>query len=88
MPEKYFFCDNDGEFINDKMMSIAQRAGINIKKTSSYSPQQNGLNERYHWVADIMVEKICRESPKMKLQDAIDQATWARNSLINPQLGF
>ena len=56
MPEKYFFCDNGGEFINDKMMSLAHRAGINIKKTSSYSPQQNGLNKRNHGVADIMVE--------------------------------
>jgi hypothetical protein len=88
MPEKYFFCDNGGEFINDKMMGLAQRAGINIKKTSSFSPQQNGLNERNHGIADIMVEKIRRESPKMKLQDAIDQATWARNSLIIPHLGF
>ena len=61
MPEKYFFCDNGGEFINDKMMSLAQRAGIGIKKTSSYSPQQNGLNERNHAIADIMVEKICME---------------------------
>jgi len=88
MPEKCFFCDNGGEFINDKMMEMAQRAGINIKKTSSYSPQQNGLNERNHGVADIMVEKILRESPKMKMQEAVDQATWARNSLIIPQLGF
>jgi len=88
MPEKYFFCDNGGEFINEKMLNLAQRGGINIKKTSSYSPQQNGLNERNHGIADIMVEKILRESPKMKLQDAIDQATWARNSLIIPHLGF
>jgi hypothetical protein len=28
MPEKYFFCDNGGEFVNDKMMEMAQRAGI------------------------------------------------------------
>jgi hypothetical protein len=35
-----------------------------------------------------MVEKKMMESPKIKLQDAIDQATWARNSLIIPHLGF
>jgi len=69
-------------------MSLAQRSRINIKKMSSFSPQQNGLNERNHGVADIMVEKLLRESPKMKLQDAIDQATWARNSLMIPHLGF
>ena len=88
LPEKYFFCDNGGEFINEKVLSLAQRAGITIKKTASYSPQMNGLNERNHGVADIIVEKLCRESPSITLQAAVDQASWARNSLINAERGF
>jgi hypothetical protein len=39
LPEKHFFCDNGREFINEKLLSMAQRAGITIEKTASYSPQ-------------------------------------------------
>jgi len=88
LPEKYFFCDNGREFINEKMMEMAQAAGIGIKSTGSYSPDQNGLNERNHGLADIIVEKLRRESPNMSLQEAVDQAAWARNAQINELRGF
>jgi transposase InsO family protein len=88
LPEKYFFSDNGGEFVNEKMLEMAQAAGIRIKNTASYSPQQNGLNERNHGLADIIVEKLRRECPKMSLQEAVDQAAWGRNAQINEQRGF
>jgi len=88
LPEKYFFCDNGGEFLNEKLLNLAHRAGITIKKTASYSPQMNGLNERNHGVADIIVEKLRRDSPTITLQAAVDQASWARNSQINAERGF
>jgi len=88
LPERYFFCDNGREFINEKMMEMAQAAGISIKSTGSYSPDQNGLNERNHGLADIIVEKLRRECPEMSLQEAVDQAAWGRNAQINELRGF
>jgi len=88
MPEKYIFTDNGGEFLNEKMLNLCQEAGIKLKNTGSYSPQQNGVNERNHGVTDIMVEKYRREDPNLTLQDAINKAAFAKNSLIHSQTGF
>jgi len=88
IPEKYFHTDNGGEFLNAKLLNLCQEAGIKLKKTASFSPQQNGLNERNHGVTDLMIEKIRRDEPKLTMQEAVYKATWARNSLINAQRGF
>ena len=69
-------------------MEMAQAAGISIKSIGSYSPDQNGLNERNHGLADIIVEKLRRECPEMSLQEAVDQAAWGRNAQINELRGF
>ena len=53
LPEKYFFSDNGGEFVNETMTNYQQQAGIRLKTTGSFSPQQNGVNERNHGSADI-----------------------------------
>ena len=58
LPSKAFYADNGGEFVNQKLLNLCQAQGITLKKTASYSPQQNGLNERNHGLVDIMVEKI------------------------------
>jgi len=87
MPEKYFMSDNGGEFINSKLLNLCQEAGIKLIKTGSYSPQQNGLNERNHGVADVVIEKILREDPTLTMQEAVNKSAWARNSLIN-KTGF
>jgi len=88
LPEKAFYSDNGGEFINQKLMNLCQAEGIKLIKTASYSPQQNGLNERNHGITDLMVEKIQRDNPKMTMQEAVNQAAWAKNSLIHHQRGF
>ena len=41
LPEKYFFSDNGGEFVNETMTNFLQQAGIRLKTTGSFSPQQN-----------------------------------------------
>jgi transposase InsO family protein len=88
LPERAFFSDNGGEFVNQKLLNLCQAEGISLIKTASYSPQMNGLNERNHGVVDLMVEKIRRDEPKMSMQDAVNQAAWAQNTLINHQRGF
>jgi len=88
MPEKYFLTDNGGEFLNTRLLNLCQEQGISLKKIGSYSPQQNGLNERNHGVADLMVEKYMRDHPNKTMQEAVNKSAWARNSLINAQRGF
>jgi len=72
MPENYFLSDNGGEFVNEKIMNLCQEAGIKMKNTGSYSPQQNGLNKRNHGVTDLMVTKYRREDPNLTLQEAVN----------------
>ena len=56
---------------------------IDIKMTSAEAPWQNGVVERHHASADIIVEKLMKENPGMPPQDAIDHAAFARNSEVN-----
>jgi transposase InsO family protein len=88
LPEKYFLADNGREFVNEKLLDLMQAAGITLKTTASYSPTMNGMNERNHGVADKIVEKLRHDDPDMTLQDAVDKASWAKNTLINNQRGF
>jgi len=88
LPEKYFFSDNGGEFVNETMTNFLQQAGIRLKTTGSFSPQQNGVNKRNHGSADIMVTKFRAENPKMSLQEAVHRAAYARNCDISATRGF
>ena len=88
MPEKYFFSDNGGEFVNETMLNFLQQAGIRLKTTGSFSPQQNGVNERNHSSADILVTKFRTEYPKMSLQEAVHRAAYARNCDVSVTRGF
>ena len=88
LPSKAFYSDNGGEFVNQKLLNLCQAQGILLKTTSSYSPQQNGLNERNHGIVDIMVEKIRRDYPGMTMQEAVNEASFAKNCIIQQQGGF
>ena len=88
LPEKYFLADNGREFVNEKLLDLLQAAGISLKTTASYSPTMNGMNERNHAIADKIVEKLRHEDPNMTMQQAVDKAAWAKNTLINTQRGF
>ena len=88
MPEKYFFSDNGGEFVNETMTNYLQQAGIRLKTTGSFSPQQNGVNERNHSSADILVTKFRAEYPKMTLQEAVHRAAYTRNCDVSATRGF
>ncbi len=88
MPEKYFFSDKGGEFVNETMTNFLQQSGIRLKMTGSFSPQQNGVNERNHGSADVIVTKFCEENPKMSLQEAVHRAAYARNCDVSATRGF
>jgi hypothetical protein len=88
LPEKYFCCDNGGEVVNETMMNFLQQAGIELKMTGSFSPQQNGINKRNHGSTDIMVTKFRGENPTMSLQEAVNRAAYARNCQVSATRGF
>jgi hypothetical protein len=88
LPERYFFSDNGGEFVNETMTNYLQQSGIRLKTTASFSPQQNGVNERNHASADILVTKFRQDYPNMSLQEAVHRAAYARNCDISATRGF
>ena len=62
-PTRGFWTDNGGEFLNNDMVNFAAAMDIEIKMTSAEAPWQNGVVERHHASADIIVEKLMKENP-------------------------
>ena len=82
-PRRGFWSDNGGEFLNDEMINFAASLDIHIKMTAADAPWQNGVVERHHATADIIYEKMMSENHEMLPQEAIDFASFAKNSEIN-----
>ena len=84
-PSRGFWSDNGGEFLNMEVFDFAAAMHINIKMTSADAdaPWQNGVVERHHATADIVFEKMLLENRKMDCQEAINHASFAKNSEIN-----
>lgn len=41
-------CDNGGEYISDKIRQFCREKGIKLEYTNPYTPQQNGVAERFN----------------------------------------
>ena len=48
MKVKKLFSDNGGEYIADDFVLFCHRNGIETLHTSAYTPEQNGICERYN----------------------------------------
>ena len=83
IPEKYFYTDNGREFVNETMSDMLDALDIKLMTTAAYTPNQNGLNERNHGLADIVVTSLLEDNPKWTMQEAVNQAAFVRNSTIN-----
>ena len=83
MPEKYFYTDNGREFVNELMLDLLDAHDISLKTTAAYTPNQNGLNERNHGLADVVVTSLMEDDPTLKMQEAVNHAAFVRNSTIN-----
>ena len=75
--------DNGKEFSNQKMREMCEKFNIKMLTTGAYSPFQNGLCEKNHHTVDMMVEKMLDSNPKMKFNQALSAAIFAKNTLIN-----
>ena len=86
-PTVSFYSDNGGEFLNEEVLDFAAAMDLEIKMTAAEAPWQNGIVERHHASADIIIEKYLTEDPSMDIQEAINVASFARNSETN-KTGF
>jgi hypothetical protein len=75
--------DIGGEFSNDMMEDVAHKLGIKCTTTASYSPHQNGLNEKNHAVVDRMIAKMMESDKTLSPDMALRWALNAKNSLDN-----
>ena len=56
--QRKFLADNGGEFANAYYRDMCENLNIEVLKTGSESPFQNGLCERNHCVVDGMLLKL------------------------------
>ena len=79
IPGKFMF-DNGGEFNNPEVIDLAEKHGIKMHGvTAAHSPFSNGLCERNHEVVDRMMSKLMADDSKLKANDALHQALFAKN---------
>ena len=74
MPEKGFYTDNGREFLNETTLNLLDAYDVTLKTTAAYTSNQNGLNERNHGLADVVVTSLREDDPRMTMQDAVNQA--------------
>ena len=75
--------DIGGEMSNAIIDDVAHKLGVKLTTTSSYSPHQNGLNERNHSIVDLMIARMMAADESMSPEMALRWALNAKNSLEN-----
>ena len=75
--------DIGGEMSNALLDDVAHKLGVRLTTTLSYSPHQNGLNERNHATVDLMITRMIASDEKMSPEMALSWALNAKNSLDN-----
>ena len=75
--------DIGGEVSNNIMEDVAHKLGVKLTTTASYSPHQNGLNERNHMVVDMMITRMMYSDKNLLPEMALLWALNAKNSLEN-----
>ena len=82
-PPKYIMSSHEAEFLNNEVQDLCQFHGIKYMTTASCLPQQNGLTERGHAVADRALERMMTADPSMKPQVALSWTIQAANTMQN-----
>ena len=60
------------------MREMCKKFNIKMLTTGAYSPFQNGLCEKNHHTVVMMVEKMLDSNPKMKFNQALSAAIFAK----------
>ena len=72
---------------NNIMDNVVSKLGVELTTKSSYSPHQNGINERNHAIVDLMITHMISSDKTLSPDTALLWAVNAKNSLEN-HLGF
>ena len=80
---KVIFSDNGGEYISNEFISYCHANGIKPIRSSPYSPQQNGIAERYNRTIIEAVRTMLLESglPPSFWAEAVNTANDVKNLL-------
>ena len=87
IPSVGFWTDNGGEFQNNVMAEFVDKYGLVLKFGAAHSPWSNGINERNHAVADIIMGKVKEGDKSLTDQQAVNIASWSHNTNVN-KLGY
>ena len=79
--------DIGGEMSNEILEDVAANLGVKVTTTSSYSPHQNGINEKNHGTVDLMVTRMLASDSNLSPEMALCWGLHAKNSLEN-HLGY
>ena len=82
-PTRGFWADNGSEFQNKEMVELMSKLNLKIEFGPAYSPWSNGMNERNHYSADIVVRKVMEADKKISLKKAVNLAAWTHNTNVN-----
>ena len=66
-PAVGLYADNGGEFRNYRIEEFVNEMGMKIEVSPAHSPQLNAINERNHYIADLVVKKIREEDSNLTL---------------------
>ena len=66
-----------------KIEEFVNKLGIKIDFTPAYLPWSNGVNERNNYSFDIIVKKAMDGDKNLKLQTAVNMASWTHNTNVN-----
>ena len=73
--------DNGGEFVNKELKCFYEQEGITQQVSAPYTPQQNGVAERYNRTIMDMARTMLLEAklPAGFWGEAVQHAAWIRN---------
>ena len=87
IPSVGFWSDNGGEFQNNEMAEFIDKYKLVLNFGAAHSPWSNGINERNHAVADIIMGKVKEGDKSLTDQQAVNIASWSHNTNVN-KLGY
>ncbi|GBL96556.1 Retrovirus-related Pol polyprotein from transposon TNT 1-94 [Araneus ventricosus] len=59
---KFIHTDNGLEFINEQFHNFCDELGIKHERTNTYTPQQNGVSERFNYTAFDGINALLKDS--------------------------
>lgn len=82
-PSKGFWVDNGKEYQNKDMIELLFKLWLKIEFGPTYLPWSNGIKERNHYSADIVVHKAQETDKTLSLQKAVELAAWTHNTNVS-----